>query len=77
MLKIFDAVPDAEGFNRSESTSATKYQKQTKEVIVAGQKVIPNERRPVVDCEFDHAVLKLPLLNKPIPLVKKNVILYK
>ena len=77
MLKIFDYVPDKDGFNRSESTSTTKYAKQTKEIIVAGEKVKVAERRPVVDCEFDHAVLKLPLLNKPIPLVKRNVILYK
>ncbi|HEY9813299.1 MAG TPA: hypothetical protein V6D31_07165 [Candidatus Sericytochromatia bacterium] len=77
MLKIFDYVPDKNGFNRSETTSGTKYQKQTGQIIVAGQKITPDERRPVVDCEFDHAVLKLPLLNKPIPLVKKNVILYK
>jgi hypothetical protein len=77
MLKIFDAVPDKDGFNRSESTSTTKYQKQTKEIIVVKEKVTLNERRPVVDCEFDHAVLYLPLLNKPIPLVKRNVILYK
>jgi len=77
MLKIFDTVPDKDGFNRNESTSTTKYQKQTKEIIVAGQKITPDERRPLVDCEFDHAVLKLPLLNKPIPLVKRNVILYK
>jgi hypothetical protein len=77
ILKIFDTVPDKDGFNRSETTSTTKYQKQTKEIIVAGQKVTPDERRPNVDCEFDHAVLKLPLLNKPIPLVKKKVILYK
>jgi len=77
MLKIFDAVPDSEGFNKSESTSATKYRKPTKEIIVAKEKIMPDERRPVVDCEFDHAVLRLPLLNKPIPLVKRNVILYK
>lgn len=77
LLKIFDAVPDKDGFNRSESTSTTKYVKQTKEIIVAGRKVVPDERRPVVDCEFTRAVLKLPLLNKPIPLVKRNVILYK
>ena len=77
MLKIFDAVPDKDGFNRSESTSTAKYTKQTKETTVAGQKVTPDERRPIADCEFDHAVLKLPLLNKPIPLVKRNVILYK
>lgn len=77
LLKIFDAVPDKDGFNRSESTSTTKYQKSTKEMIVVKEKVIPDERRPVADCEFDHAVLKLPLLNKPILLVKRNVILYK
>jgi hypothetical protein len=77
MLKIFDTTPDKDGFNRSESTSTTKYQKQTGEIIVAGQKVTPDERRPNVDCEFAHAVLKLPLLNKPIALVKRNVILYK
>ncbi len=77
MLKIFDAIPDKDGFNESESTSTTKYAKQTKEIIVAGEKVKVAERRPLVDCEFDHAVLKLPLLNKPIPLVKRNVILYK
>jgi hypothetical protein len=77
MLKIFDAVPDKDGFNRSETTSTTKYTKQTKEITVAGQKVTPGERRPIVDCEFDRAVLILPFLNKPIPLVKRNVILYK
>jgi hypothetical protein len=77
MLKIFDYTPNKDGFNYSGSTSATKYQKQTKEIIVVGQKITPDERRPVVNCEFDHAVLKLPLLNKPIPLVKRNVILYK
>jgi hypothetical protein len=77
MLKIFDAKPDPDGFNRSESTSATKYQKQTKEIIVVNEKVRLSERRPLADCEFDRAVLKLPLLNKPIPLVKRNVILYK
>ncbi|WP_445249025.1 hypothetical protein [Microcoleus sp. OTE_8_concoct_300] len=77
LLKIFDYAPDKDGFNISESTSTTKYTKQTKEITVAGQKVTPDERRPIADCEFDHAVLKLPLLNKPIPLVKRNVILYK
>lgn len=77
MLKIFDAVPDKDGFNRSESTSATKYAKPTQEIIVAKNKVIPDEKRPIVNCEFDHAVLILPLLNKPIPLVKRDVILYK
>ncbi|MEG4964473.1 MULTISPECIES: hypothetical protein, partial [unclassified Microcoleus] len=77
LLKIFDYVPDKDGFNRSESTSPTKYKKPTKEIIVVKEKVIPNERRPLADCEFDQAVLKLPLLNKPIPLVKRNVILYK
>jgi hypothetical protein len=77
MLKIFDAIPDKDGFNRSESTSTTKYQKQTREIIVVKEKVKVNERRPLVDCEFDHAVLYLPLLNKPIFLVKRNVILYK
>ncbi|MEG4485272.1 hypothetical protein [Microcoleus sp. D2_18a_B4] len=77
ILKIFDATPDKDGFNESESTSATKYAKQTKEIIVVGEKVKPDERRPLADCEFDRAVLKLPLLNKPIPLVKKNVVLYK
>lgn len=77
ILKIFDFVPDKDGFNRSESTSATKYKKPTKEIVVAKEKITPDERRPFADCEFDHAVLKLPLLNKPIPLVKRNVILYK
>ncbi|MEG4294749.1 hypothetical protein Q5692_39330 [Microcoleus sp. C2C3] len=77
LLKIFDAVPDKDGFNRSETISTTKYTKQTKEITVVGQKVIPDERRPIADCEFARAVLKLPLLNKPIPLVKRNVILYK
>lgn len=77
MLKIFDAVPDKDGFNKSESTSTTKYTKQTKEIVVVKEKVKPEERRPLADCEFDHAVLRLPLLNKPIPLVKRNVILYK
>jgi len=77
MLKIFDATPDKDGFNCSETTSTTKYQKQTKEIIVVKEKVTVNERRPLADCEFDHAVLKLPLLNKPISLVRRNVILYK
>jgi hypothetical protein len=77
MLKIFDAIPDKDGFNRSESTSTTKYQKQTREIIVVKEKVTLNERRPLADCEFDRAILKLPLLKKPIPLVKRNVILYK
>ena len=36
LLKIFDYVPDKDGFNRSESTSTTKYQKQKKEIIVVG-----------------------------------------
>ena len=77
MLKIFDATPDKDGFNRSESTSTTKYQKQAREIIVVKEKVTLNERRPLADCEFDKAILKLPLLKKPIPLVKRNVILYK
>jgi hypothetical protein len=77
MLKIFDAIPDKDGFNRSESTSVTKYQKPTREIIVVKEKVIPDELRPLADCEFDRAILKLPLLNKPISLVKRNVILYK
>ena len=77
MLKIFDATPDTDGFNRSESTSTTKYQKQTREIIVLREKVTMTERRPLADCQFDRAVLKLPLLKKPIPLVKRNVILYK
>jgi hypothetical protein len=61
----------------AKATSTTKYQKQTKEIIVVKEKVTVNERRPLADCEFDHAVLKLPLLNKPISLVRRNVILYK
>jgi hypothetical protein len=77
MLKIFDAVPDKDGFNRSESTSSTKYAKQTQQIIVAKEKVTLSERRPLADCEFDRAILKLPLLKKPIALVKRNVILYK
>jgi hypothetical protein len=77
MLKIFDATPDKDGFNRSESTSTTKYAKQNREIIVVKEKVTLSERRPLADCEFDRAILKLPLLKKPIPLVKRNVILYK
>ncbi len=77
ILKIFDAVPDPDGFNKSGSTSTTKYKKPTKEITVAGQKIIPDEKRPIVDVEFDRAVLKLPLLKKPILLVKKNVVVYK
>jgi hypothetical protein len=77
MLKIFDATPDKDGFNYSETTSSTKYQKQTREITVVKEKVTLIERRPLADCEFDRAILKLPLLNKPIPLVKRNVILYK
>ncbi|MCC3464308.1 MAG: hypothetical protein JGK33_32765 [Microcoleus sp. PH2017_11_PCY_U_A] len=77
MLKIIDKTPDKDGFNYSGSTSKTKYAKQTKPIIIAGTSVKPDEKRPIADCVFDHAVLKLPLMNKPIPLVKKNVILYK
>lgn len=77
ILKIFDSTPDPDGFVKSGTTSATKYKKSTKEIIVAGKKTIPDERRPIVDVEFDRAVLKLPLLKKPILLVKKNVVVYK
>lgn len=77
MLKITDNVPDKDGFTFSGTTSATKYKKQEKEIVVAGKSIKPDEKRPLADCYFDHAVLRLPLMNKPIPLVKKNVILYK
>ncbi|MEG3842596.1 hypothetical protein [Microcoleus sp. herbarium14] len=77
MLKVIDAVPDKEGFNFSANTTKTKYAKKTKEIIVVGQKLMPDEGRPLADCEFDRAVLRLPLLKKPIPLVKRNVVLYR
>jgi hypothetical protein len=77
MLKIFDFIPDKDGFNRSESTSTTKYAKQSREITVVKEKVKLDERRPLADCKFDRAILKLPLLKKPIPLVKRNVALYK
>ncbi|MEG4583060.1 hypothetical protein QUA71_26115 [Microcoleus sp. MON1_C5] len=77
LLKIFDSTPDPDGFNKSGTTSTTKYKKPTKEVTVAGEKIIPDEKRPIVDVEFERAVLKLPLLKKPILLVKKNVVIYK
>ena len=77
LLKIFNATPDKDGFNRGESMSDTKYAKQTKEITVIGKKVVPEEKRPIADCKFDYARLWLPLLNKPVLLVKRNVILYK
>jgi hypothetical protein len=77
ILKITDKTPDKDGFNWSATTSTTKYAKQPKSITIAGQPVTPDENRPITDCFFDHAVLKLPLMKKPIPLVKKNVILYK
>ncbi|MCC3569524.1 MULTISPECIES: hypothetical protein [unclassified Microcoleus] len=76
ILKIIDTIPDKDGFNLTTSTSPTKYKKE-KEIIVAGKSVIPAEKRPIADCYFDSATLRLPLMNKSIPLVKKNVILYK
>lgn len=77
MLKIFDAVPDKDGFNKVESTSDTKYAKQTKEIVVLGKKTKPEEKRPLADCKFTSARLWLPLLNKPILLVRGGSILYK
>ncbi|MGL5922554.1 hypothetical protein, partial [Chroococcidiopsis sp.] len=77
MLKIFDAVPDEDGFNKVESTSNTKYAKQTKEIVVVGKKIKPEEKRPLADCKFAYARLWLPLLNKPIWLVRGGAILYK
>lgn len=77
MLKIFDAVPDKDGFNRGESTSDIKYAKQTKEITVLGKKIKQGEKRPVSDCKFSYARLWLPLLSKPIWLVRGSAILYK
>lgn len=77
ILKVIDGTPDKEGFNFGGSTSTTKYKKPTSEVVVVKEKILLSEKRPIVDCEFDRAVLRLPLLKKPIPLVKRNVILYK
>lgn len=76
MLKIFDAVPDEDGFNYSGKTNKTRYKKQSTTTVL-NKRVKLDSERPIVDCYFYSAQLRLPLLKKPIPLVKKNVILYK
>jgi hypothetical protein len=79
MLKIFNATPDKDGFNYSgkdnESQFANAKTPLTTEVLNKTIKVESN--RPQVDCYFISAQLQLPLLKKPIPLIKKNVIVYK
>lgn len=77
MLKIFDAVPDKDGFNFSGKTSKEQFSKIPKTTEVLSKPVKLDSERPIVDCYFYSAQLRLPLLKKPIPLVKKNVILYK
>lgn len=76
MLKIFDTTPDKDGFSYSGKTNKTLYKTQ-KTTKVLNKSVKLDSERPAVDCYFYSAQLRLPLLKKPIPLVKKNVILYK
>ncbi|MEG3840027.1 hypothetical protein [Microcoleus sp. herbarium14] len=77
ILKIIDAVPDTNGFNYSGSTSTSKHKKQNGEITIINKQVKILESRQIANCEFYSAQLRLPLMNKPIPLFKKNVILYK
>ncbi|MEG5048579.1 hypothetical protein [Microcoleus sp. B4-C1] len=76
MLKIFDATPDLDGFNLSNKTNKSQFTK-VETTTVLGKKVKLDSERPVVDCYFYSAVLQLPLLKKPIPLVIRNAIVYK
>ncbi|MEG4028149.1 MULTISPECIES: hypothetical protein [unclassified Microcoleus] len=77
MLKIFDATPDLNGFSLSGKTNKTQFTKKSDTTTVLGKKVKLDSERPVVDCYFYSAVLQLPLLKKPVPLVTRNVIVYK
>ncbi|MEG4852834.1 hypothetical protein QUB10_18335, partial [Microcoleus sp. B5-D4] len=77
MLQIFDATPDLDGFNLSSKTNKSQFTKKADTTTVLGKKVKLDSERPVIDCYFYSAVLQLPLLKKPIPLVTRNVIVYK
>jgi len=78
MLKIFDATPDLDGFNLSGKTNKSQFNKQINTVEILGESVkLNSSERPVIDCYFYSATLQLPLLRKPVTLVKKNVIVYK
>ena len=77
ILKIFDTVPDKDGFSYSGKTFKDQFNKNQESIEVLNKPVKLDSGRPVVDCFFYSAQLRLPLLKKPIPLVKKNVIVYK
>ncbi|MEG4323604.1 MULTISPECIES: hypothetical protein [unclassified Microcoleus] len=77
MLKIFDAKPDAGGFNYSGKFDKTQFNNKTGSATVLKKTVKLDSKRPVADCYFYSAQLRLPLLKKPIPLVRKNVIVYE
>jgi hypothetical protein len=75
ILKIFDNIPDTNGFNFSTKDKNFDAKNQTTEIL--GKSIKLEQERPSIDCFFYEAKLYLPLLKKPIPLVKKNVIVYK
>jgi hypothetical protein len=77
LLKIHDFIPDKSGFNYSGKTDKSKLNKPGQTVKVLNKSVKIDIERSIVDCYFYQATLRLPLLKKTIPLVRKNVIVYK
>ncbi|MCC3410107.1 MAG: hypothetical protein JGK17_32155, partial [Microcoleus sp. PH2017_10_PVI_O_A] len=76
MLQIFAKQPDETCFFWSENNNPEKkYSSTKKETVVLGEKYKSESLRPVADVVFDSASLVLP--SKTIPLVKRNVVVYK
>ena len=81
MLQIFDQKPDKDGFNFSEKTNPAQFTPKSINVaegetkLVLGKNLPVTKRRPRANCKFIGASLYLDSLEKPIPIVRGNVVL--
>jgi len=76
LLKIHDMIPDKGGFNYSEKTDKSKFNIE-RTIEVLNESIKLDKEREIADYYFFQAKLRLPLIKKPILLVRKNVIVYK
>lgn len=81
ILQIFDQKPDKDGFNFSEKSNPAQFVRQAVNVgqsetkLVLGKNLSTTTRRPKANCKFVGATLYVDSLEKPIPMVRGNVVL--
>ncbi|MCC3422233.1 MAG: hypothetical protein JGK24_32860 [Microcoleus sp. PH2017_29_MFU_D_A] len=77
MLKIFKQIPDELGFNISKNSKPNlKFPGDAPKTLLLGEQWEKPRNRPVATVVFDRATLRLPLMTKPIQLVKGSVVTY-